>query len=229
MVLAGIVGVCPLPSERRSRCNSCRLGPRRGKRSVPASARGRAPGDGVGSARGELLGPADSRFGCSAAADESLRRSSHSRTVCTAPTAGLHATVMQRMQPLTRPTGCFSVTAHKEGHHGTLGQKLHQTSPQNQKDETSQLPPLRPRIFVGGAASPPVPNVPPGHRRFAVAGRRVQRRTPPRPWGTRGEIERFDLGLRARCRGTWSLAPEVIETPVAQAQPRGFVCSALKS
>jgi hypothetical protein len=48
------------------------------------------------------------------------------------------------MQPLTQPTDCFSVTGDEGKDHGTHGQKLRQTIPQDQEGETTQLPPLRP-------------------------------------------------------------------------------------
>jgi hypothetical protein len=47
-----------------------------------------------------------------------------------------------------RPTVCLLVAIHEEGHHGTRGQEICQIVPRDQTGETTQLPPLRQRIFV---------------------------------------------------------------------------------
>mgnify|MGYP006337171511 CR=1 FL=1 len=137
-----------------------------------------ALGDDVGNDSGESLGPIDCVSSSAVALNGPIRLQSPQLSFALRHLAARATPLPHSVQPLTRSTGCFSGLIHEEGYHGTRGQKLRQTSPQNHEDETTQLPPLRPRILVGGSTSSLVPNMPASHRRFAIAGRRVQRLTP---------------------------------------------------
>jgi hypothetical protein len=136
-----------------------------------------ALGDAVGNDPGESLGLIDCVSSRALALNGPIRLRSPRLSFVLRPLAVRATPLPHGVQPLTRSIGCFSGIIHEEGHHGTRGQKLCQTSPQNYEAETTQLPPLRPRILVGGSTSSLVPNMPASHRRLAIAGRRVQRLT----------------------------------------------------
>lgn len=147
--------------------------------SLHAWVRAHALADDVGSDLGEPCGPIDCQPSGVAVRDGSIGLLSRQISFCCSICHGKYTPLPHGMQPLTRSTGCLSGTVREEGHHGTRGQMLCQTISQNHEDETTRLPPLRPRIFVGGSTPSLVSNVPASHRCFAIADRRIQCRATP--------------------------------------------------